>query len=128
MSIKELFKDFPNSSKNFYEWCEKNDELCELDLEKLEIDLFCELNSQNTFQKYIYLNNGTLFDWLEEMGIYVTYKIKTLPTPKFIPVVYQKGKGFPIYTRKGCKSREEALYNAFRNGILEIEKNNERSR
>ena len=71
---------------------------------------------------------GTLFDWLEEMGIYVTYKIKTLPIPKFIPVVYQKGKGFPIYTRKGCKSREEALYNAFRNGILEIEKSNERSR
>ena len=128
MTIKELFKDFPNSSKKFYEWCKDNGELCELDLERLEIDLFCELSSQNTFQKYVYLNNGTLFEWLEEMGIYVTYKIKTLPTPKFIPVVYQKGKGFPIYTRKGCKSREEALYNAFRNGILEIEKNNERSR
>ena len=128
MSIKELFKDFPNSSKKFYEWCKKNDELCELDLEKLEIDLFCELNNQNTFQKYIYLNNGTLFDWMEEMGIYVTYKIKMKPAPKFISVVYQKGKGFPIYTRKGCKSREEALYNAFGNGILEIEKNNERSR
>ena len=128
MSIKELFKDFPNSAKNYYEWCKNNDELCELDLEYLEIDLFGEITAQNSFVKYLYLNNGTLFDWLEEMGIYVTYKIKTLPTPKFIPVVYQKGKGFPIYTRKGCKSREEALYNAFRNGILEIEKNNERSK
>ena len=128
MSIKELFKDFPNSAKNYYEWCKNNDELCELDLEMLEVGLFCELSSQNTFQKYVYLNNGTLFDWMEEMGIYVTYKIKTLPTPKFIPVVYQKGKGFPIYTRRGCKSREEALYNAFRNGILEIENSNERSR
>ena len=38
-------------------------------LRRLEIDLFCELSSQNTFQKYIYLNNGTLFDWMEEMGI-----------------------------------------------------------
>ena len=128
MTIKELFKDFPNSSKNFYEWCEKNDELCELDLEKLEIDLFCELNSQNTFQKYIYLNNVTLFDWMEEMGIYVTYKIKMKPVPKFISVVYKSGSNYPIYSNNGVESREKALYNAFRNGILEIEKNNERSR
>ena len=125
MSIKELFKDFTNYYKKFYEWCKKNDELCELDLEKLEIDLFCELNSQNTFQKYIYLNNGTLFDWMEEMGIYVTYKIKMKPAPKFISVVYKSGSNYPIYSRKGCKSIEEALYNAFRNGILEIENNNE---
>ena len=125
MSIKELFKDFPNSSKKFYEWCKKNDELCELDIEYLEIDLFAEISTRSNFTKYVYLNNGTLFDYLESKGLLVTYKIKTLPTPKFIPVVYQKGKGFPIYTRKGCKSREEALYNAFRNGILEIENNNE---
>ena len=120
MLIKELFKDFPNSSKKFYEWCKKNDELC-----GLEVDLFAEISTQNNFTKYLYLNNGTLFDYLESKGLLVTYKIKTLPTPKFIPVVYQKGKGFPIYTRKGCKSREEALYNAFRNGILKIENNNE---
>ena len=125
MSIKELFKDFPNSAKNYYEWCKNNDELCELDLEILEINLFCELSSQNTFQKYVYLNNGTLFDWMEEMGIYVTYKIKMKPTPKFISVVYKRGSNYPIYSNKGVNSREEALYNAFRNGILEIEKNNE---
>ena len=97
MLIKELFKDFPNSSKKFYEWCKKNDELC-----GLEVDLFAEISTQNNFTKYLYLNNGTLFDYLESKGLLVTYKIKTLPTPKFIPVVYQKGKGFPIYTRKGC--------------------------
>ena len=27
MSIKELFKDFPNSAKNYYEWCVDNEEL-----------------------------------------------------------------------------------------------------
>ena len=123
MLIKELFKGCPKTSQSFFSYCVDNEELCEL-----EVDLFGEITAQNNFVKYLYLNNGTIFDRLEEMGIYVTYKIKTLPTPKFIPVVYQKGKGFPIYTRKGCKSREEALYNAFRNGILEIENNNERSR
>ena len=94
-----------------------NDELCELDLEKLEIDLFCELNSQNTFQKYIYLNNGTLFDWMEEMGIYVTYKIKMKPTPKFISVVYKSGSNYPIYSNKGVESREKVLFHGFRNAI-----------
>ena len=121
MTIKELFKDFPNSSKNFYEWCEKNDELCELDLEKLEIDLFCELNSQNTFQKYIYLNNVTLFDWMEEMGIYVTYKIKMKHVPKFISVVYKSGSNYPIYSNKGVESREKVLFHGFRNAIKYVE-------
>ena len=125
MSIKELFKDFPNSSKKFYEWCKDNGELCELDLEILEINLFCELSSQNTFQKYVYLNNGTLFDWMEEMGIYVTYKIKMKPAPKFISVVYKSGSNYPIYSNNGVNSREKALFHGFRNGILEIEKNNE---
>lgn len=122
MSIKELFKDFPKTSQDFLDYCMDNEELCELDIEYLEIDLFGEISTRSNFTKYVYLNNGTLFDYLESKGLLVTYKIKPLPTPKFIPVVYQKGKGFPIYTRKGCKSREEALYNAFRNGILEIEK------
>lgn len=121
MSIKELFKDFPNSSKKFYEWCKDNRELCELDLEKLEIDLFCELNSQNTFQKYIYLNNGTLFDWMEEMGIYVTYKIKMKPAPKFISVVYKSGSNYPIYSNKGVESREKVLFHGFRNAIKYVE-------
>lgn len=121
MSIKELFKDFPNSSKKFYEWCKDNGELCELDLERLEIDLFCELSSQNTFQKYIYLNNGTLFDWMEEMGIYVTYKIKMEPTPKFISVVYKSGSNYPIYSNKGVESREKVLFNGFRNAIKYVE-------
>ena len=123
MSIKELFKDCPKTSQSFLNYCMTNGELCEL-----EVDLFAEISTRSNFTKYVYLNNGTLFDYLESRGLLITYKIKTLPIPKFIPVVYQKGKGFPIYTRKGCKSREEALYNAFRNGILEIEKNNERSR
>ena len=128
MLIKELFKDCPKTSQSFLNYCMTNEELCDLDIERLEIDLFAEITAQNNFVKYLYLNNGTLFDYLESRGLLITYKIKTLPIPKFIPVVYQKGKGFPIYTRKGCKSREEALYNAFRNGILEIEKSNERSR
>ena len=123
MNIRDLFRDCPKTSKSFFNYCVDNEELCEL-----EVDLFAEISTRSNFTKYVYLNNGTLFDYLESKGLLVTYKIKTLPTPKFIPVVYQKGKGFPIYTRKGCKSREEALYNAFRNGILEIEKNNERSR
>ena len=128
MLIKELFKGCPKTSQDFLDYCMDNEELCELDIEYLEINLFAEISAQNNFVKYLYLNNGTLFDYLESRGLLITYKIKTLPIPKFIPVVYQKGKGFPIYTRKGCKSREEALYNAFRNGILEIEKSNERSR
>ena len=121
MSIKELFKDFPNSSKKFYEWCKDNGELCELDLERLEIDLFCELSSQNTFQKYIYLNNGTLFDWTEEMGIYVTYKIKMKPAPKFISVVYKSGSNYPIYSNKGVESREKALFHGIKNVIKYVE-------
>ena len=119
--MKELFKDFPNSSKKFYEWCKDNGELCELDLERLEIDLFCELSSQNTFQKYVYLNNGTLFDWLEEMGIYVTYKIKMKPAPKFISVVYKSGSNYPIYSNKGVESREKVLFHGFRNAIKYVE-------
>ena len=121
MSIKELFKDFPNSAKNYYEWCKNNDELCELDLEMLEVDLFCELSSQNTFQKYIYLNNGTLFDWMEEMGIYVTYKIKMKPAPKFISVVYKSGSNYPIYSNNGVESREKVLFHGFRNAIKYVE-------
>ena len=97
MSIKDLFKGCPKTSQGFLDYCIKNDELCEL-----EVDLFAEISTQNNFVKYLYLNNGTLFDYLESKGLLVTYKIKPLPTPKFIPVVYQKGKGFPIYTRKGC--------------------------
>ena len=128
MLIKELFKGCPKISQDFLDYCMDNEELCELDIEYLETDLFAEIPTRSNFTKYLYLNNGTLFDYLESKGVLVTYKIKTLPTPKFIPVVYQKGKGFPIYTRRGCKSREEALYNAFRNGILEIENSNERSR
>ena len=125
MLIKELFKGCPKTSQSFFNYCVDNEELCELDIEYLEIDLFGEITAQNNFTKYLYLNEGSLFDYLESRGLLITYKIKTLPTPKFIPVVYQKSKGFPIYTRKGCKSREEALYNAFRNGILKIENNNE---
>ena len=123
MNIRELFRDCPKTSQDFLDYCMDNEELCEL-----EVDSFAEISTRSNFTKYVYLSNGTLFDYLESKGLLVTYKIKTLPIPKFIPVVYQKGKGFPIYTRRGCKSREEALYNAFRNGILEIEKNNERSR
>ena len=103
------------------EWCKDNGELCELDLERLEIDLFCELNSQDTFQKYVYLNNGTLFDWMEEMGIYVTYKIKMKPTPKFISVVYKSGSNYPIYSNNGVESREKALFHGFRNAIKYVE-------
>ena len=121
MTIKELFKDFPNSSKKFYEWCKDNGELCELDLERLEIDLFCELSSQNTFQKYVYLNNSTLFEWLEEMGIHVTYKIKMKPTLKFISVVYKSGSNYPIYSNKGVESREKVLFHGFRNAIKYVE-------
>ena len=120
MNIRDLFRDCPKTSKSFFNYCVDNKELCEL-----EVDLFAEISTRSNFTKYVYLNNGTLFDYLESRGLLITYKINTLPIPKFIPVVYQKGKGFPIYTRKGCKSREEALYNAFRNGILEIENNNE---
>lgn len=121
MSIKELFEGFPNSAQKFYEWCKNNDELCELDLEMLGIDLFCELNSQNTFQKYVYLNNGTLFDWTEEMGIYVTYKIKMKPAPKFISVVYKSGSNYPIYSNKGVESREKALFHGIKNAIKYVE-------
>ena len=128
MLIKELFKDCPKTSQSFLNYCMTNEELCDLDIERLEIDLFAKITAQNTFQKYVYLNNGTLFEWLEEMGIHVTYKIKMKPTLKFISVVYKSGSNYPIYSNKGVESREEALYNAFRNGILEIEKNNERSR
>ena len=128
MLIKELFKGCPKTSQSFFNYCVDNGELCELDIEYLEINLFGEITAQNNFVKYLYLNNGTLFDWLEEMGIYVTYKIKMKPAPKFISVVYKSGSNYPIYSNKGVESREEALYNAFRNGILEIEKNNERSR
>ena len=125
MNIRDLFKGYPKTSQGFLDYCIKNDELCELDIDYLKFELFGEISAQNNFTKYLYLNEGSLFDYLESRGLLITYKIKTLPTPKFIPVVYQKGKGFPIYTRKGCKSREEALYNAFRNGILKIENNNE---
>ena len=97
MLIKELFKDCPKTSQDFLDYCVDNEELCEL-----EVDLSAEISTRSNFTKYVYLNNGTLFDYLESKGLLVTYKIKTLPTPKFIPVVYQKGKGFPIYTRKGC--------------------------
>ena len=121
MLIKELFKDCPNSSKKFYEWCEDNGELCDLDLERLEIDLFCELSSRNTFQKYVYLNNGTLFEWLEEMGIHVTYKIKMKPTLKFISVVYKSGSNYPIYSNNGVESREKVLFHGFRNAIKYVE-------
>ena len=119
--MKELFKYFPNSSKKFYEWCKDNGELCELDLERLEIDLFCELSSRNTFQKYVYLNNGTLFEWLEEMGIHVTYKIKMKPTLKFISVVYKSGSNYPIYSNNGVESREKVLFHGFRNAIKYVE-------
>ena len=95
MLIKELFKGCPKTSQSFLNYCMTNGELCDLDIERLEIDLFAEITAQNNFVKYLYLNNGTLFDYLESKGLLVTYKIKTLPTPKFIPVVYQKGKGFP---------------------------------
>ena len=74
MFIKELFKGCPKTSQSFFNYCVDNEELCELDIEYLEIDLFGEITAQNNFVKYLYLNNGTLFDWLEEMGIYVTYK------------------------------------------------------
>ena len=125
MLIKELFKGCPKTSQSFFNYCVDNGELCELDIEYLEINLFGEITAQNNFVKYLYLNNGTLFDWLEEMGIYVTYKIKMKPAPKFISVVYKSGSNYPIYSNNGVNSREKALFHGFRNGILEIEKNNE---
>ena len=122
MLIKELFKGCPKTSQSFFNYCVDNGELCELDIEYLEINLFGEITAQNNFVKYLYLNNGTLFDWLEEMGIYVTYKIKMKPAPKFISVVYKSGSNYPIYSNNGVNSREKALFHGFRNGILEIEK------
>ena len=117
MNIRELFRDCPKTSQDFLDYCVDNEELCELDIEYLEINLFGEITAQNNFVKYIYLNNGTLFDWMEEMGIYVTYKIKMKPAPKFISVVYKSGSNYPIYSNKGVESREKVLFHGFRNAI-----------
>ena len=121
MLIKELFKGCPKTSQSFFNYCVDNGELCELDIEYLEINLFGEITAQNNFVKYLYLNNGTLFDWLEEMGIYVTYKIKMKPAPKFISVVYKSGSNYPIYSNNGVNSREKALFHGFRNAIKYVE-------
>ena len=121
MLIKELFKGCPKTSQSFFNYCVDNGELCELDIEYLEINLFGEITAQNNFVKYLYLNNGTLFDWMEEMGIYVTYKIKMKPAPKFISVVYKSGSNYPIYSNKGVESREKVLFHGFRNAIKYVE-------
>ena len=121
MNIRELFRDCPKTSQDFLDYCVDNEELCELDIEYLEINLFGEITAQNNFVKYIYLNNGTLFDWMEEMGIYVTYKIKMKPAPKFISVVYKSGSNYPIYSNKGVESREKVLFHGFRNAIKYVE-------
>jgi len=109
IGIYHLFGENIESKKCFWNWINSKSNICEYDLQKIQIELFTP--SLNTAERYFYFSYGNILDWLEENGYYVGLPLRG--KFKWVTVCHFNSKGTvhqtPIYSNSGVKERRRAI-------------------
>lgn len=124
VGIYKLFGDNKKVKILFADWCKKNEELCEYDLEHILIDL--EMPCINNTDRYFHFHKGNILDFLEKNGYYIGLPLRG--EFKFVTCCYFKGEksknvGMPFYNNSGIKDRNIALEKGIQKCIEHLEKN-----
>ena len=121
LGIYELFGDNQKSKELFLNWCREDDEFCEYDVEKIEIDLYTP--STDNSEMYFHFHHGNILDWLEHQGYFIGLPIRK--KFKYVTCVYYKQSSilpFPLYSNSGVTSRTKALELGIIKAINDLEK------
>jgi hypothetical protein len=122
LGIYELFGENQKSKELFLNWCRKDDDFCDYDVEKIEIDLYTP--STDNSEMYFHFHYGNILDWLEHQGYFIGLPLRG--EFKFITVVHVNAHGNthqkPLYSNSGVTNRTRALELGVINAINDLEK------
>lgn len=126
LGLRNLFGDNIKSIKLFIDYCEKNEELCEYDLEHIKIAL--ALHAINNVEMYFHFHTGNILDFLEEKGYYIGLPLRG--EYKYVTCCYFNRKdgskypsvGRPFYNNSGIATRTRALEIGVKKCIEHLEK------
>lgn len=109
LGIYNLFGENTKAKREFANWCKDNNEICEYDYEKIELDLY--LPTLDNTDKYYHFHKGNILDWLESVGYYIGFPLRG--KFKYVTVVHYRDSVSvnkkPIYSNSGVVSRNRAL-------------------
>lgn len=123
LGLRAMFGDNMKSIRLFLDWCQNNDELCEYDLEHIQISL--ALGANNNSEMFFHFHTGNILDFLEEKGYYIGLPLRG--QFKFVTCCYFKGEkssrvGIPFYNNSGIVGRTKALEIGVKKCIERLEK------
>jgi hypothetical protein len=122
LRLRAMFGDNLKSIKLFLDWCETNDELCEYDLEHIQISL--ALGANNNSEMFFHFHTGNILDFLEEKGYYIGLPLRG--EYKYVTCCYQVKEfptvGRPFYNNSGIVGRTKALEIGVKKCIEHLEK------
>jgi len=76
VGIYHLFEGCDKARVKFFEWCKNNDEFCDYDLERLEIDLGIPVI--NNTERYFHFHKYNVVDFLEGEGLWFDFVRDTM--------------------------------------------------
>lgn len=115
IGIYHLFEGCENTKKKFLEWCKNNDELCDYDLEHIEIDLY--MPAINNTDRYFHFHKGNLIDFIEDSGFY----FDLIRSSRDEGTVHIKNIGGSIIRFTFDKGKEKAIQEAVKKCLKLIE-------
>lgn len=123
LGLRAMFGDNIKSINLFLDWCKTNDELCEYDLEHIQISL--ALGANNNSEMFFHFHTGNILDFLEEKGYYIGLPLRG--QFKFVTCCYFKNEkssrvGMPFYNNSGIVGRTKALEIGVKKCIEHLEK------
>jgi hypothetical protein len=117
VGIYELFGKNEKVKKLFFEWAKSSEELCQLDEEHLENDLWLPI-IDNT-PKYIYFHCGNILDFLEENGVYISLEL--VEDFKWFVKCFYVNSEHPFSTKNLISGRIVAYEDAIKESISFLE-------
>lgn len=126
LGLRAMFGDNIKSINLFLDWCKTNDELCEYDLEHIQISL--ALGANNNSEMFFHFHTGNILDFLEEKGYYIGLPLRG--EYKYVTCCYLKkddGAKYqvvkrPFYNNSGIVGRTKALEIGVKKCIEHLEK------
>ena len=124
LGLKAMFGDNIESIKLFLNWCKDNDEICEYDLEHIEIALV--LGAVNNSEMFFHFHTGNILDFLESKGYFIGLPLRG--RYKYVTCCYFKEKDTisakrPFYNNSGIVGRTKALEIGVKKCIEHLENN-----
>ena len=122
LGLRDMFGDNIKTIHLFIDWCRENDELCDYDLEHIEIAL--GLGAINNSEMFFHFHTGNILDFLESIGYYIGLPLRG--KFKYVTCCYQVRDyptvGRPFYNNSGIVGRTRALEIGVKKCIEHLEK------